>query len=89
MTQLNFLMEVFISLPHEQFYHFKFYERNQINLDFGGSIADYNVAGPLVEYERRIAAGELVDGDSCQVRPPVSPASSSFIFRDESELYME
>lgn len=28
---------------------------------------DYNVAGPLVEYERRIAAGELVDGDSCQV----------------------
>ncbi|CAK7338113.1 unnamed protein product [Dovyalis caffra] len=23
--------------------------------------------GPLVEYERRIAAGELVDGDSCQV----------------------
>ncbi|XP_059637589.1 uncharacterized protein LOC132279584 isoform X2 [Cornus florida] len=24
-------------------------------------------AGPLVEYERRIAAGELVDGDSCQI----------------------
>ncbi|KAL7200184.1 hypothetical protein ACSBR2_022313 [Camellia fascicularis] len=24
-------------------------------------------AGPLVEYEHRIAAGELVDGDSCQV----------------------
>ncbi|XAR65547.1 Hexokinase [Bertholletia excelsa] len=24
-------------------------------------------AGPLVEYERRIAAGELVDGDTCQV----------------------
>lgn len=31
------------------------------------SNGDYNVAGPLVEYERRIAAGELVDGDSCQV----------------------
>lgn len=47
------------------------------------------MAGPLVEYERRIAAGELVDGDNCQVRPLVSPASSSFIFKDESELYME
>lgn len=23
--------------------------------------------GPLVEYERRIAAGELMDGDLCQV----------------------
>ncbi|XP_057968642.1 uncharacterized protein LOC131158081 isoform X2 [Malania oleifera] len=28
---------------------------------------DENKAGPLIEYERRIAAGELVDGDSCQV----------------------
>lgn len=28
---------------------------------------DLNRAGPLVEYERRIAAGELADGDSCQV----------------------
>ncbi|XP_034199799.1 AFG1-like ATPase isoform X4 [Prunus dulcis] len=28
---------------------------------------DVNRAGPLVEYERRIAAGELVDGDACQV----------------------
>ncbi|XP_010268417.1 PREDICTED: lactation elevated protein 1-like isoform X2 [Nelumbo nucifera] len=28
---------------------------------------DVGKAGPLVEYERRIAAGELVDGDSCQV----------------------
>ncbi|XWS73145.1 hypothetical protein CRYUN_Cryun02cG0100500 [Craigia yunnanensis] len=26
-----------------------------------------NRAGPLVEYERRIVAGELVDGDACQV----------------------
>ncbi|XP_022755358.1 AFG1-like ATPase isoform X2 [Durio zibethinus] len=26
-----------------------------------------NRAGPLVEYERRIAAGELVDGDACQL----------------------
>ncbi|OMO97095.1 ATPase, AFG1-like protein [Corchorus capsularis] len=26
-----------------------------------------NRAGPLVEYERRIAAGELFDGDACQV----------------------
>lgn len=24
-------------------------------------------SGPLIEYERRIANGELVDGDSCQV----------------------
>ncbi|XP_008223582.1 PREDICTED: lactation elevated protein 1 [Prunus mume] len=30
-------------------------------------VADVNRAGPLVEYERRIAAGELVDGDACQV----------------------
>ncbi|KAM7472881.1 hypothetical protein LguiA_011064 [Lonicera macranthoides] len=28
---------------------------------------EVNRAGPFVEYERRIAAGELVDGDSCQV----------------------
>ncbi|RXH70835.1 hypothetical protein DVH24_015457 [Malus domestica] len=31
------------------------------------SIADVKTAGPLVEYERRIAAGELVDGDAYQV----------------------
>ncbi|XP_048426669.1 AFG1-like ATPase isoform X1 [Pyrus x bretschneideri] len=29
--------------------------------------ADVKTAGPLVEYERRIAAGELVDGDAYQV----------------------
>ncbi|KAF8400455.1 hypothetical protein HHK36_013753 [Tetracentron sinense] len=34
---------------------------------FSGSITDVGRAGPLVEYERRIAVGELVDGDSCQV----------------------
>uniref|UniRef100_A0A1D1XSF3 Lactation elevated protein 1 n=2 Tax=Anthurium amnicola TaxID=1678845 RepID=A0A1D1XSF3_9ARAE len=28
---------------------------------------DVGIAGPLVEYERRISSGELVDGDSCQV----------------------
>lgn len=28
---------------------------------------DLSNSGPLVEYERRIAAGELVDGDTCQV----------------------
>ncbi|XP_050214732.1 uncharacterized protein LOC126665843 isoform X3 [Mercurialis annua] len=28
---------------------------------------DASRGGPLVEYERRIAAGELMDGDSCQV----------------------
>ncbi|KAL6185478.1 hypothetical protein ACLB2K_041611 [Fragaria x ananassa] len=28
---------------------------------------DTHKGGPLVEYERRIAAGELVDGDACQV----------------------
>lgn len=28
---------------------------------------DVNGAGPLAEYERRIAAGELVDGDICQL----------------------
>ncbi|KAJ4709464.1 lactation elevated protein 1-like [Melia azedarach] len=28
---------------------------------------DANRAGPLVEYERRIAAGELLDGDVCQL----------------------
>lgn len=30
-------------------------------------IKDLSRAGPLVEYERRIGAGDLVDGDSCQV----------------------
>ena len=30
-------------------------------------MADTNRAGPLVEYERRISSGELVDGDTCQV----------------------
>lgn len=30
---------------------------------------DAKVAGPLVEYERRIVAGELLDGDLCQVYP--------------------
>ncbi|KAG1363730.1 AFG1-like ATPase [Cocos nucifera] len=29
--------------------------------------ADVGRAGPLLEYERRIASGDLVDGDSCQV----------------------
>ncbi|KAL2939843.1 FMN-dependent NADH-azoreductase 2 [Bienertia sinuspersici] len=28
---------------------------------------DGNKGGPLVEYERRVAAGELFDGDLCQV----------------------
>lgn len=31
------------------------------------STGDASRAGPLIEYERRIAAGELVDGDMCQV----------------------
>ncbi|OVA13125.1 ATPase [Macleaya cordata] len=34
---------------------------------FSSSIMEGGRGGPLVEYERRIAAGELVDGDSCQV----------------------
>lgn len=33
---------------------------------------DEKVAGPLVEYERRVVAGELLDGDLCQVSPPLS-----------------
>ncbi|KAK9106987.1 hypothetical protein Syun_022998 [Stephania yunnanensis] len=32
-----------------------------------GSTIDEAGGGPFVEYERRIAAGELMDGDSCQV----------------------
>ncbi|XP_065849830.1 uncharacterized protein [Euphorbia lathyris] len=31
------------------------------------SNGDLSKAGPLVEYERRIAAGDLVDGDNCQL----------------------
>ena len=31
-----------------------------------GSIAEIDGAGPLVEYERRIAASEPVDGDICE-----------------------
>ncbi|KAL5713781.1 peroxisome-assembly ATPase [Ranunculus cassubicifolius] len=34
---------------------------------YTGSSTDSIEAGPLVEYERRIAAGELVDGDDSQV----------------------
>ncbi|XP_073278565.1 uncharacterized protein [Primulina huaijiensis] len=30
-------------------------------------VAEQNRGGPLVEYERRIAAGELLDGDTCQL----------------------
>lgn len=36
-------------------------------LEFVVSVTEANRAGPLVEYERRISSGELVDGDSCQV----------------------
>ncbi|XP_042475386.1 AFG1-like ATPase [Macadamia integrifolia] len=36
-------------------------------LGFFGLSADAGRAGPLVEYNRRIAAQELVDGDLCQV----------------------
>ncbi|TXG60885.1 hypothetical protein EZV62_012248 [Acer yangbiense] len=31
------------------------------------TIGDVKRAGPLVEYERRIAVGELLDGDACQL----------------------
>ncbi|XP_044464945.1 AFG1-like ATPase [Mangifera indica] len=31
------------------------------------AVSEVYTAGPLVEYERRIAAGDLVDGDTCQV----------------------
>ena len=30
-------------------------------------MAELNGGGPLLEYKRRIAAGELLDGDVCQV----------------------
>jgi hypothetical protein len=36
-------------------------------LKFVVSVTETSGSGPLVEYERRIANGELVDGDSCQV----------------------
>lgn len=36
-------------------------------LGLSSSTSDVGRAGPFVEYERRIFAGELVDGDSCQV----------------------
>lgn len=36
-------------------------------LGFSVLEAELNKAGPFVEYERRIAASELVDGDTCQV----------------------
>ncbi|CDP19884.1 unnamed protein product [Coffea canephora] len=31
------------------------------------AIGEINGAGPLVEYERRVTSGELVDGDVCQL----------------------
>lgn len=30
-------------------------------------MTELNGGGPLLEYERRVAAGELMDGDACQV----------------------
>ncbi|KAL2481073.1 AFG1-like ATPase family protein [Abeliophyllum distichum] len=36
---------------------------NAVNVTIG----EQNEAGPLVEYERRIASGELFDGDACQL----------------------
>lgn len=33
-----------------------------------GSDADVTRGGPLIEYERRIAAGELLEGDNFQVQ---------------------
>lgn len=36
-----------------------------------GSVADVARGGPLIEYERRIAAGELMEGDDFQVQIPV------------------
>ncbi|XP_020692617.1 AFG1-like ATPase isoform X3 [Dendrobium catenatum] len=35
--------------------------------DSAGASADVGKSGPLIEYERRIASGELVDGDAFQV----------------------
>ena len=32
------------------------------------SVTETSKAGPLVEYERRITNGELVEGDACQVQ---------------------
>ncbi|RVW84703.1 AFG1-like ATPase [Vitis vinifera] len=34
---------------------------------FHSKVKEVSRAGPLVEYDRRIAEGELVDGDNCQV----------------------
>lgn len=36
-------------------------------IDYITELSSSGPSGPLVEYERRIAAGELVDGDNCQV----------------------
>lgn len=36
-------------------------------LEFVVLVTETSRAGPLVEYERRIANSELVEGDSCQV----------------------
>jgi len=38
---------------------------NQLNYFL--TLSDTGRGGPMVEYERRIASGELVDGDSFQV----------------------
>ncbi|XP_031123689.1 AFG1-like ATPase isoform X2 [Ipomoea triloba] len=41
--------------------------RDLITSAAGVANREVNRGGPLVEYERRIAAGELFDGDACQV----------------------
>ncbi|CAI0427667.1 unnamed protein product [Linum tenue] len=53
-------------LPHNKFANFRALSTDAV-ARVPDSVADAHKAGPLVEYERRIAAGELMDGDSCQV----------------------
>ena len=47
------------------------------------SIADGKAAGPLAEYERRIAAGELVDGDAYQVGKTTHRVYSLSVLNEE------
>ncbi|XP_028118331.1 uncharacterized protein LOC114315901 [Camellia sinensis] len=46
-------------------------------------------AGPLIEYERRIEAGDLVDGDNCQVLQSIHSSCLIISFKGKaSSLYV-
>ncbi|CAN0912237.1 5'-nucleotidase domain-containing protein DDB_G0275467 [Linum grandiflorum] len=67
--QQDLIQPTSASLDTDGFQNRKFPNFRTLATDASASVtsSDLRIAGPLVEYERRIAAGELVDGDNCQL----------------------